>query len=338
MSDERRFFFILGMPRSRTAWLSVALTYGDSVCLHEGVAGCGSFGEYAAKLRAVPSAIVGDSDPALVYWVPQLRAEFPNARFLVVWRDPAEALRSLKAAEPERAAEIDSWWDGYVKAFYFASSELRPCLEAFFARNNELSNAAFVKTCTKAMTGQDAPVGHVERLADLNITTCRKGVSIAPPRPVPAVLIPRDFLEARGVTADGLSVRLYSPEDYPMVNEWWRTHRREALQPVTLPPLGVVVSGADGAPIGALWCYESFGVGVAMLEWPVTKPGLSMAEAARAMSFAVASCIYLAGKRCEPAGQYQCFRVATSPPIARFLKRLGFRAEQDPRISMTLQL
>jgi hypothetical protein len=339
MPDERRYFFILGMPRARTAWLSVALTFGESVCAHEGVAGCASFEEYAGKLRSAPSRIVGDSDAALAYWIPQLLSGFPNARFAVVTRPAAEALASLMAAEPERAEEINLWWDGYVKAFQYAVSQLEAAGRiSFQVDHTALNDPQFVAGLAETLTGCVPPAGHIERLMDLRITTRRRHVTIVPPRPLPQIPIPREFLESRGVDADGLTIRKYAPEDYPMVNEWWRSHRSAPLEPMTLPPLGVVIEDEEWGPVGALWCYESFGVGVATLEWPVTRPGLSMAEAARVMSFAVAACVWLAGRLCEPAGNYHCFRVATSPPIARFLARLGFQREQDPRISMTLKL
>ena len=75
-----------------------------------------------------------------------------------------------------------------------------------------------------------------------------------------------------------------------------------------------------------MWCfYESYGVGVAWLEYPVTRPGLTMKQAGAVMAVAVAACMQTAGKECVPPATYHVFRVATSSPIARFLGRLGFQ-------------
>jgi hypothetical protein len=131
-------------------------------------------------------------------------------------------------------------------------------------------------------------------------------------------------------------VRPYDPADFPMVNYWWTEHTAHPLNATTLPPLGVLVCDAEG-PAGALWCYESFGTGVAMLEWPVTRPGLSGKQARAVMAYAVAACVALAGKTVDPPAVYRCFRVATLAPIARFLTRLGF-VEDGERVAMTLDL
>jgi len=42
-------FLVLGLPRSRTAWLSNFLTYGDVTCTHEGLNGCNTLQEYKEK-------------------------------------------------------------------------------------------------------------------------------------------------------------------------------------------------------------------------------------------------------------------------------------------------
>ena len=43
-------FFVVGLPRSRTAWLANFLTYEDKFCFHEGINGCSTLKEYKNKL------------------------------------------------------------------------------------------------------------------------------------------------------------------------------------------------------------------------------------------------------------------------------------------------
>lgn len=43
-------FFVLGLPRSRTAWLANFLTYDNNFCFHEGLNGCRSIAEYKTKI------------------------------------------------------------------------------------------------------------------------------------------------------------------------------------------------------------------------------------------------------------------------------------------------
>lgn len=121
-----------------------------------------------------------------------------------------------------------------------------------------------------------------------------------------------------------LQVRVYGLKagDYQLVNEWWMRHNQTPLPETMLPPNGVIVE-LDGVPLGALWCYESFGVGVAFLEWPCSAPGLGQREALAVFAFAVEACVHLA----KSHGDFCLFRCSTLPAIARALPRLGFVPE-----------
>jgi hypothetical protein len=55
-------FFVLGLPRSRTAWLSVFLSQSGIHCHHEAVNGCHNIDEYAEKIKGC-----GDSTTAFKY-------------------------------------------------------------------------------------------------------------------------------------------------------------------------------------------------------------------------------------------------------------------------------
>jgi len=55
-------FFVLGLPRSRTAWLANFLTYDGNFCYHEGLDGCHTIEEYYNKVDGVK----GDSGTGLM--------------------------------------------------------------------------------------------------------------------------------------------------------------------------------------------------------------------------------------------------------------------------------
>ncbi len=132
--------------------------------------------------------------------------------------------------------------------------------------------------------------------------------------------------------------RKVAPDDLPMLAEWWVSH--DSLGPfpeAILPPLGVMVWDESG-PAAALWCYECFGVGVAFLEFPVSRPGMGFKAARAAFEEAVKACVKLAGKLIEPPGDYGVFRCFTLRPIAKTLKGLGFEIEQTDRVAATLIL
>jgi len=55
-------FFVLGLPRSRTAWLSVFLSQSGIHCYHEAINGCKTMSEYDLKVSGC-----GDSTTAFMY-------------------------------------------------------------------------------------------------------------------------------------------------------------------------------------------------------------------------------------------------------------------------------
>jgi hypothetical protein len=57
-------FLVLGLPRSRTAWLANFLTYGDITCTHEGLNGCATLEDYKKQFRDSS----GDSNTGLAFF------------------------------------------------------------------------------------------------------------------------------------------------------------------------------------------------------------------------------------------------------------------------------
>lgn len=76
-----------------TAWLADALSY-DKKCLHEGLVGCRSVQDLRVKMER--EGAIGNSDCGNIFVYDKLRKEFPDAKFLVVWRDPGAVCESLK--------------------------------------------------------------------------------------------------------------------------------------------------------------------------------------------------------------------------------------------------
>jgi hypothetical protein len=140
----------------------------------------------------------------------------------------------------------------------------------------------------------------------------------------PKLLTPARLVKL-GFDVGALRARFYEQDDLPLLQAWWSSRHGEDLPVALLPPLGVVVEDAGGEAIGMLWCYESYGVGVAWLEYPVTRPGLTLKQAWAVLAMAAAACMRYAGHHCDPPARYKVFRVATPSPIARLLRRLGFQ-------------
>tara|TARA_R110000796_G_scaffold85071_1_gene184881 strand:+ start:67 stop:561 length:495 start_codon:yes stop_codon:yes gene_type:complete len=83
-------FFVVGLPRSRTAWLANFLTYEDKFCFHEGINGCSTLKEYKNKLGNNK----GDSCTALMLL--NLNKEFPEAPVVVIETDTKRAIEFSK--------------------------------------------------------------------------------------------------------------------------------------------------------------------------------------------------------------------------------------------------
>lgn len=91
-------FFILSLPRSRTAWLANFLTYEDSFCFHEALSTAGSIRGLRRMFERTGKEIVGNSDCANILLLPRLMEEFPDAKYVIIDRyagDVAESLESV---------------------------------------------------------------------------------------------------------------------------------------------------------------------------------------------------------------------------------------------------
>jgi hypothetical protein len=87
-------FYITGLPRSRTAWLSVVLSdYQRVSCLHEPLARTDPTNvEFLLTAQRTPFA--GISDPGLSVVAPDLPELLPGP-IVIVWRDPGEVIESI---------------------------------------------------------------------------------------------------------------------------------------------------------------------------------------------------------------------------------------------------
>jgi hypothetical protein len=117
-----------------------------------------------------------------------------------------------------------------------------------------------------------------------------------------------------------LQGRLYGEKagDWQEVSSWWEG-RGGMFAETILPPLGVIVE-RGGERLAAMWCYESFGIGVAFLEFPCTKPGLPPGLAARALAWAENAIVTIL----RAGGEHKIVMAHTRPNIAKSMRRLGY--------------
>jgi hypothetical protein len=107
MNDPVGHFFILALPRSRSAWLANFLTYGPSFCYHEGLIGCRSMAVLRAKLALPGTALCGNADTGAALVVDDLVAAFPKARYVLLCRPPKGYIEQAKRlGSTEEQAEV----------------------------------------------------------------------------------------------------------------------------------------------------------------------------------------------------------------------------------------
>jgi len=70
-------FLILGLPRSRTAWLSNFMTTGNIFCHHEAINGCHNMTDFLVKTEGC-----GDSDTGLALF--KYEDYLPNIRTVII--------------------------------------------------------------------------------------------------------------------------------------------------------------------------------------------------------------------------------------------------------------
>ena len=87
---------ITGLPRSRTAWLSIAASMmGNAICLHEPVRDCATWQESLGTWRRSGYAYSGISDHAMGFHLPHILCEYkPNT--LVIHRRQTDVYSSLR--------------------------------------------------------------------------------------------------------------------------------------------------------------------------------------------------------------------------------------------------
>lgn len=96
-------FLIVGLPRSRTAWMAKALTYGGHVCRHEPSLHWTSPKDFRAWLRGSEGA----SDSMMTWLAHETKRRCPDIPLIVIRRPIDEVMGSLRrfGLEPARRRE-----------------------------------------------------------------------------------------------------------------------------------------------------------------------------------------------------------------------------------------
>lgn len=87
-------YFILGLPRSRTTWLSVLLSQGKDICYHEKSLEFSSL--ESLKIFCEENPNCGISDTALILHWKWIRQNIPEAKIILINRNINEVIKSVQ--------------------------------------------------------------------------------------------------------------------------------------------------------------------------------------------------------------------------------------------------
>lgn len=130
-------FLISGLPRSRTAWLSVFFTHYPSFCLHEGMGKYdGDFKKMIAEISAAPHP-VGNSDSSLSLYATEVIAAAASGQVKLAVVD-----RDLSAVIPSLEKFYDGKYDAQcvLGSVYGGHQLLLASSEAFVIRFEDLDD------------------------------------------------------------------------------------------------------------------------------------------------------------------------------------------------------
>ena len=96
-----RSFLILGLPRSRTAWLSSLFTVGNVFCYHDLTSRSRTADEVIARMQQNPTEVCGNSDSGNIFILDRVMEIMPETRLALICREPGEVVRSMAAAARE---------------------------------------------------------------------------------------------------------------------------------------------------------------------------------------------------------------------------------------------
>lgn len=91
-----RTFLVMGLPRSRTAWVANWLTHGRVRCGHEMLSDEGSVRGLVARLQGGEGEFRGNADTLQAQCLPELMTCLPGARLVVIRRAEEAVIQSLE--------------------------------------------------------------------------------------------------------------------------------------------------------------------------------------------------------------------------------------------------
>ena len=116
-----------------------------------------------------------------------------------------------------------------------------------------------------------------------------------------------------------IQLRVFTPDDYPMVSSWWEAANWPPVPQEALSPLGMVAySEKEQLAVGWVYMVTQYW---AIIEWLVVNPQASM----KSRKLAVESRVERLVKEAKGFGAKVIFGYLKAPGLIRLYKRHGFQ-------------
>lgn len=119
-------FFIAGLPRSRTAWCASYLSYGSTAAFHDMFLTLRSLRDIQLAFERTGASLVGNCDAANAPMWRVLDFAFPDARWIVIERDPKEVQSSLNQIHGAVTFNYNEWRPSIDAIIRYKRAEVIP--------------------------------------------------------------------------------------------------------------------------------------------------------------------------------------------------------------------
>lgn len=124
---------------------------------------------------------------------------------------------------------------------------------------------------------------------------------------------------AQKSTNNGISARLFTPEDLPVIEGWWAHQRKGSFDPSVLSTIGVVIEGEIPEAVGFLYETNS---SRCIFDFCMVNPSLPKKRRGESIEAMIVTLVRLAAKR----GFKYVEITVKIPALIRRCEKLGFQA------------
>lgn len=161
--SEPHPFLVVGLPRSRTAWLARFLSYGNHACVHEPSFRWQGPDDFHAWLDGREGA----SDSMMTWLAHKAKALKPDLPLVVIRRSRRDVLRSLNSIPYDKEPWLPAWLERMDQRLDRIEDDL-DCLSYTYDQLKHASNCAFIFS---HCLGEDMPMSWLTRWSGENVQT-----------------------------------------------------------------------------------------------------------------------------------------------------------------------